>query len=105
MNSAKIISYLHLVIIIFVVSILIVSSAELSFAKKDSKDNDINGLNKGISNSLVAKDKENLNVKSKQQPNIQNDIINSQYPEQFFVCGYPQQIITDYNSFEKINCN
>ena len=27
------------------------------------------------------------------------------YPNQYYVCGYPLQLITDYNSFEKFNCN
>ena len=36
---------------------------------------------------------------------VQNNILNGPYPDQFFMCGYPQQLITDYNSFEKFNCN
>ena len=35
----------------------------------------------------------------------QNDLLNDLYPSKFFLCGYPQELITDYNSFEKIKCN
>lgn len=35
----------------------------------------------------------------------QNDLLNDLYPSRFFLCGYPQELITDYNSFEKIKCN
>jgi hypothetical protein len=31
--------------------------------------------------------------------------LNGGYPNQFYVCGYPQQLITNYNSLEKFNCN
>ena len=106
LNKAYI-NQLHLVIVItFVTSILIISSSELSFAKMDNKnkDNDYKDFKKDISVSSMDKNKKTLNGDLK-EPAIQNDILNDRYPNQFFVCGYPKQIITDYNSFEKINCN
>ena len=45
-----------------------------------------------------------INRDSKEKE-VQNDILNDRYPNQFFMCGYPQQLITDYKSFEKLNCN
>jgi hypothetical protein len=43
---------------------------------------------------------------SKEKTEVQNDILNGgHYPNQYYVCGYPQQLVTDYNSFEKVNCN
>jgi hypothetical protein len=95
---------MHLVIVvIFLISISIFSSAtDLSFAKtdKDKYDNDLND----ISSSSVDESKKNLNDNVK-EPIIQSDLLNDQYPNQFYICGYPQQIISDYNSFEKINCD
>ncbi len=36
---------------------------------------------------------------------VPNDILNDHYPNQYYACGYPQQLITDYNFFEKLNCD
>ena len=93
------------VIIIFVTSILIISSTGLSFAKKydENKKND-KDLEKDISVSSIEKNKKTLNDDLK-EPNIENDIIKGRYPDQFFVCGYPQQIVEDYDFFEKFDCN
>ena len=46
-----------------------------------------------------------INRDSKEKTEVQNDIMNDHYPNQYYVCGYPQQLITDYNFFEKVNCN
>ena len=92
-------------VITFVTNALVISSnTELSFAKidKENKDNNDKDL-EDVSSSLVDRNKKTLNDDLK-EPVIQNDILNDQYPNQFYICGYPQQIITDYNSFEKINC-
>ena len=99
-------TYLNLVIVItFVTSILIISSSDLSFAKMDDENTkDSKDFKKGVSVSSMDKNKKTLDVDLKES-HIQNDILNGQYPNQFFVCGYPQQLITDYNSFEKVNCN
>ncbi len=100
-------NYLHFVIVItFVTSILIISSYELSFAKIDNKNKDADDkdFKKDISVSSMDKNKKTLNADLK-EPAIQNNIQDGLYPDQFFICGYPQQIITDYNSFENINCN
>ena len=102
------INHLYLIIvIIFVTSILIISSTtELSFAKLDdkNKDEDNKDFEKDISVSSTNKIKKTHNDKLK-ETNVQNDVLNGRYPNQFYICGYPQQVITDYNSFEKVNCN
>jgi hypothetical protein len=92
-------------VITFVTSALVISSnTELSFAKIDNENKDNNDKDlEDVSSSLVDRNKKTLNDDLK-EPVIQNDILNDQYPNQFYICGYPQQIITDYNSFEKINC-
>jgi hypothetical protein len=91
--------------IAFVTSILLISSIELSFAKMDNENkHDEKDLKKDISISSKDKNKKTLNDELKDKK-IQNDILNTRYPNQFFVCGYPQQLITDYNSFEKLHCN
>jgi hypothetical protein len=107
MNLNKIdINTIHLVIAIaFVTSILLISSIELSFAKMDNENNRYEkDLKKDNSISSKDKNKKTLNDELKDKK-VQNDILNTRYPNQFFVCGYPQQLITDYNSFEKLNCN
>jgi hypothetical protein len=93
------------IVIAFVTSILLISSIELSFAKMDNENkHDEKDLKKDISISSKDKNKKTLNDELKDKK-IQNDILNTRYPNQFFVCGYPQQLITDYNSFEKLHCN
>jgi hypothetical protein len=91
------------IVIAFVTSILIISSSQLSFAKKNDKEED-NGenLKKDIPLSSIDKTKK-INQDSK-ETEVQNDILNDHYPKQYYVCGYPQQLITDYNFFEKFNC-
>ncbi len=92
------------ILIIFVTSIMIISSSQISFAKKnDKEEDDGKDLKKDIPVSSIAKTKK-INRDSK-EPKVQNDILNGKYPNQFYVCGYPQQLITEYNSFEKFNCN
>ena len=39
------------------------------------------------------------------QTEVQNNILNDHYPNQYYARGYPQQLITDYNFFEKLNCD
>jgi biopolymer transport protein ExbD len=98
-------SYLIIVFITFVTIIFITSSIELSFAKTDNKNKVDDGKSKkhiSIS-SLDKTKKKTLDDDDLKEPNIQDDILNSRYPYQFFICGYPQQIITDYNSLEKLN--
>jgi hypothetical protein len=93
-----------IIVIAFVTSILILSSSQISFAKKNDKEED-NGedLKKDIPVSSIDKTKK-INKDSK-ETEIQNDILNDHYPNQYYVCGYPQQLVRDYNSLEKVNCN
>ena len=98
------INYVYSVIVIaFVTSILFVSSSDLSFAvienenKEDSQDD-----KKDITVTSTNKTKEILNVGLKSY--VKEDIENAQYPSQYYTCGYPQQLITDYSSFAKFNC-
>jgi len=107
MNLNKIyINTIPLVIAIaFVTSLLLTSSIELSFAKMDNENkHDEKDFKKDNSVSSKDKNKKTLNDELKDKK-IQNDILNTRYPNQFYVCGYPQQLITEYNSFEKLNCN
>ena len=80
---------------------MIISSSQISFARENDKEeeND-NNINKDISVSSIDKTRD-----SKEKTEGQNDISNDHYPNQYYVCGYPQQLITDLISFEKVNCN
>jgi hypothetical protein len=93
-----------IIVIAFVTSILILSSSQISFAKKNDKEED-NGedLKKDIPVSSIDKTKK-INKDSK-ETEVQNDILNDHYPNQYYVCGYPQQLVRDYNFLEKVNCN
>jgi hypothetical protein len=94
-----------IIVIIFVTSILIISSSQISFAKKNDKEEDKGeDLKKDIPVYSIEKTKK-INKDSKEKTEVQNDILNDHYPNQYYVCGYPQQLVTDYNSFEKFNCN
>ena len=89
------------IVITFVTSILILSSSQISFAKKNDKEED---GKKNIPVSSIDKTKK-INRDSKEKTEVQNDILNDHYPNQYYVCGYPQQLVTEYNFFEKVNCN
>ena len=93
-----------ILVIAFVTSILILSSSQISFAKKnDKEEDDGEELKKDIPVSSIDKTKK-INKDSK-ETEVQNDILNDHYPNQYYVCGYPQQLVRDYNSLEKVNCN
>jgi len=99
-------NFKNVIVITFVTSILIISSSQISFAKKNDKEeeNDGKDLKKNIPVSSIDKTKK-INRDSK-ETEVQNDILNGgHYPNQYYVCGYPQQLIKQYNSFEKFNCN
>jgi hypothetical protein len=83
----------------------LILSSQISFAKKNDKEED-NGedLKKDIPVSSIDKTKK-INKDSKEEIEVQNDILNDHYPNQYYVCGYPQQLVRDYNSLEKVNCN
>ncbi|MGH9981184.1 MAG: hypothetical protein ACRD6U_06500 [Nitrososphaeraceae archaeon] len=99
MNLNKVI-----IVIAFVTSILILSSSQISFAKKNDKEEDNEkDLKKDIPVSSIDKTKK-INKDSK-ETEVQNDILNDHYPNQYYVCGYPQQLVRDYNSLEKVICN
>jgi hypothetical protein len=98
-----------IIVITFVTTILIVSSSQISFAKKNDKeeeddDDEREDLKKNIPLSSIDKTKK-INRDSKEKTEVQNDILNNHYPNQYYFCGYPQQLIIDYNFFEKVNCN
>ena len=99
-----------IIVITFVTTILIVSSSQISFAKKNDKEEDDDDdderedLKKNIPLSSINKTKK-IDRDSKEKTEVQNDILNNHYPNQYYFCGYPQQLIIDYNFFEKVNCN
>jgi hypothetical protein len=89
-----------IIVIAFVASILIISSSQISFAKKNDKEEEYDkDLKKDIPVSSIDKTKDSNKIE------VQNDILNDHYPNQYYVCGYPQQLITDYNFIKKVNCN
>jgi hypothetical protein len=87
------------IVIIFATSILIISSSQISFAKKNDKEED------GKDIPVSSLDKTKKIDKDSKETEVQNDILNDNYPNQYYVCGYPQQLVTDDNSFEKVDCN
>jgi hypothetical protein len=98
MNLNKVI-----IVITFVTTILIISSSQISFAKKnDKEEDDGKDLKKDIPVSSIDKTKK-IDKDSK-ETEVHNDILNDHYPNQYYVCGYPQHLITDYNFFEKVDC-
>ena len=80
-----------IIVIAFITSILIISSSQISFATKNDKEKDDGEDLKDAKDDKINK--------------VQNDILNDHYPNQYYACGYPQQLITDYNFFEKLNCD
>ena len=91
------------IVITFVTSILILSSSQISFAKKnDKEEDDGEDLKKDIP---VSTRDETKKIKDSKETEVQNDILNDHYPNQYYACGYPQQLITDYILLEKLNCD
>jgi hypothetical protein len=90
-------------IIAFVTSTLFLSSNDLSFAVKENEIKDDSQDNKkDITVTSTNKTKEILNVELKSY--VRENIENTHYPNQFYTCGYPQQLITDYSFFAKFDC-
>ena len=89
------------IVITFLTSILILSSSQISFAKKNDKEEDGKDLKVPVSSI----DKTKKIDKDSKETEVQNDVLNVHYPNQYYVCGYPQQLVTDYNSFAKVKCN
>jgi len=87
-----------IVVFTFVAGLLIISFTKLSFAENDNTED------KDLSSFGTDKNKKTGSDEIKEKI-TQNNILNNVYPNNFFVCGYPQQIITDYDSFEKTDCN
>ena len=53
-------------------------------------------------------DKNETSKNKLKESNILNNNTNAlyhNYPEGYYVCGYPNQLITDYNFLEKLNCD
>ena len=97
------ITYLCLIIVItFVTTTLLVSSNDLSFAIKENENKDSQDNKKDIPLSSTNTTKEILNLELKSD--VRNDIEDAHYPNQFYACGYPRQLITDYNFFAKFDC-
>ena len=66
----------------------------------------INGedIKQDIPVSSIDKSKKTLNVDLKADKN--NDIVDADTPDEFFVCAYQvKDVINDYNSFTKFDCN
>jgi hypothetical protein len=97
------ITYLCLIIVItFVTTTLLVSSNDLSFAIKENENKDSQDNKKDVPLSSTNTTKEILNLELKSD--VRNDIEDAHYPNQFYACGYPRQLITDYNFFAKFDC-
>ena len=97
------INYLCLVIVIAFVTTILLSSNELSFAIKENENKDDSQDNKKdvpISSTNTTKEILNLELKS----DVRNDIEDAHYPNHVYACGYPRQLITDYNFFAKFDC-
>ena len=93
------------IVIAFLTSILFVSSNDFSFAVNENKNTntkDIQDNKKDTTVTSTNKTKEILNIELKSH--VRDDIENPHYPDQFYACGYPQQLITDYNSFAEMDC-
>ena len=82
------------IVITFVTTILIISSSQISFARENNKE-EVNDNNIHKDTSVSSSDKTR---DSKEKTEVQNDILNNHYPNQYYFCGYPQR-------FEKVNCN
>jgi len=96
------INYVCLLFIAFVTCTLFLSSNNLSFALKGNETKDDSQDNtKDITVTSTNKTKEILNVELK---SFRENIENAHYPNQFYICGHPQQLITDYSYFAKFDC-
>jgi hypothetical protein len=90
-------------IIAFLTSTLFVSSSDLSFAVNENENKKVSQDNKKDISVISNKTKEISNVELKSY--VRDNIANTHYPDQFYACGYPQQLITEYTSFAKLDCH
>jgi hypothetical protein len=134
MVSKGYIRYIYLfIIILFAVTNILFVSYELAFAQKDYKNGKdqliakarihlenidmsktkffrvaafINGedFKQDIPISTIDKTKKTITVDLK--TDVDNDIVSAHAPDEFFVCAYQVgDVINDYNSFTKFDCN
>ena len=88
-----------IIVMTFGTSILIISSSQISLAKEnDKEEEEYRDLKKDIPVTSIDKTKDSNKIE------VKNDILYDDYPNQYYFCGYPQQLVTDYTFFEKINC-
>jgi hypothetical protein len=79
-----------IIVITLVTTILIVSSSQISFAKKNDKeeeddDDEREDLKKNIPVFSIDKTKK-IDRDSKEKTEVQNDILNNHYPNQYYFC-------------------
>jgi chlorite dismutase len=97
-----------LIVLAFITFIFFNYSSQFSFAKTlHEKEQTNEELKKNIFNLSINKNDTSSNDNLRES-NIQNNnstnTLNDGYPDQYYVCRYPKQLITDYSFLEKLNC-
>ena len=47
----------------------------------------------------------NYDIKESNIQNNNTNTFNDNYPDHYYVCGYPKQLKTDYSFLDKLDCN
>ena len=100
--------FLNFTVLVAVALFIFVSySCQFSFAKTNNEKEEDDKKNiKTIVNLTINKNEtHNYDLK---ELNIQNNNMNSlndNYPDPYYVSGYPKQLITNYSFLEKLNCD
>lgn len=96
----------NLVIIIFVSFILFGYSFHFSFAKTSNEKEEYDKKYNKLTELSIDKNETSKNkLKESNILNNNTNALNNIYPDDYYVCGYPKQLITDYSFLEKLDCD
>ncbi|HJT84195.1 MAG TPA: hypothetical protein VJ697_06910 [Nitrososphaeraceae archaeon] len=99
---------LNLAIVVAVALFTFVSySCQFSFAKTNNEKEEDDKKNiKNIVNLPINKNEtRNYDLKELSIQNNNTSTLNDKYPDQYYICGYPKQLIPNYSFLEKLNCD
>ena len=99
---------LNLVVVVaFALFIFVSYTFQSSFAKTNNDDREDKEKNEEIFYSFKNKNEtfnDNL-IELNIQSNYSTNTLNDNYPDQYYVCGYPKHLITNYIFLEKLDCD
>ena len=95
------------IVVAFTIFIFISNSCHFSFAKtnNEKEEDDKKYSKETFDISININQTRNDDLKKSYIQNDNTNTLNNNYPDGYYVCGYPKQLITDYSFLEKLDCD